>query len=118
MRHREVADVLYSLKDNGVDTSRMTMYMNAVSAYCWDLDYFLGRYHAFGYASDFDPIKLTDEGVKMCKKTIDLDMIKPRAKEQLEHLKVILNNYTYENGKITLKREEPAKTNVNSCSGS
>jgi hypothetical protein len=104
MRRGEVADVLYSLEDHGVDTSHMTMHLNAKHAYCWDLDFYLGRLYKLGYATDYDPLHLTSEGIEICKRNIAAET-QMGAKEQLDHLNNLLKKYIYDNGKIIFQKE-------------
>lgn len=63
--------MLYQIREKKVvDTSRMLMYMNAAHAYSEELSGLVAMWNALDYATDYSPIKLTDEGRDLCEKIV------------------------------------------------
>lgn len=104
----EVADVLYQIREKKVvDTSRMLMYMNAAHAHSEELSRLVAMWNAFDYATDYSPIKLTNDGRDLCEKIVREEKGESQnQKTELEKLEKALSKYTFDNGKITLNYEE------------
>ena len=85
----QVAKLILNLEDKGVDTSRMLCYPTATSAYCEDLDRFVSKLVSFGYASDSSPIKLNNEGERICREIIE-EARQKENKGQIEKLESAL----------------------------
>lgn len=87
---KTLSEAIKKLKDNGIDTSTISLRNVPGGLYSEDIESFIGRLLLFGYADQRSPITLSSKGIELCKKI--RENAKKKYPNEIEKIEAILVN--------------------------